>query len=350
MRLREARFDDYAPISALGQKYGLRARTQDEWQHVWVNNPEYHRRPGWPIGWVLENAEGALVGSISNIPLGYEFRGQTLTCASGRSWVTEAEYRSYAMLLLDEYFSQTNVDLFLNTTVNRHAMEAYKSFDSPRVPKGRWDRSAFWITNYTGFARSVLASRKSTALLTYPVAASLLMKDRMTSRRVRSDTPVTAERGFDERFDAFWSELRERKRELLLGVRSRAALAWHFRYPLERNQLYILTASQRDRLMAYSIFYRKDKADYGLKRVRLVDYQSLEDNPAILPSMLACMLKTCRKESIHMLEDVGCCLDGVSAPHRRDLPSWLYYYKAADPQLRAPGAWQPWLYDGDSSL
>ncbi|MGI8744124.1 MAG: hypothetical protein ACR2NN_16430 [Bryobacteraceae bacterium] len=350
MKVREASFDDYAPITALGQKYGLKARTPDEWLHLWVNNPEYRSRPGWPIGWVLENNKGELVGAICNIPLRYEFKGQTLITATGRCWVTEAEYRGYAILLLDEYFNQPNVDLFLNTTVNQHAMEAYKSFDSPRVPKGSWDRSAFWITNYAGFAKSALAARKSTPLLTYPLAASLLMKDCLTHCGIRPEVRVSVEQGFDERFDVFWSELREKKFDILIGVRTREVLDWHFRYPLQSRQLYILTASNRDRLIAYAIFYRKDKEEYGLKRVRLVDYQSLDDNPATLASMLACILSTCRKERIHMLEDVGCCLQGVAAPHRRELPSWLFYYKAKEQQLAAAAAWQPSLFDGDSSL
>ncbi|MDQ6760922.1 MAG: hypothetical protein M3Z32_13800, partial [Acidobacteriota bacterium] len=61
-----------------------------------------------------------------------------------------------------------------------------------------------------------------------------------------------------------------------------------------------------------------------------------------------------RKENIHMLEDVGCCLTEVEKPHKRELPSWLYYYKANNPQLAGeltnPACWRPFLFDGDSSL
>ena len=54
-----------------------------------------------------------------------------------------------------------------------------------------------------------------------------------------------------------------------------------------------------------------------------------------------------------MLEDVGCSLPGVRAPHQRTLPSWLFYYKASPAlvqQLADPAVWQPSLFDGDSSL
>ena len=165
---------------------------------------------------------------------------------------------------------------------------------------------------------------------------------------------VRVEQGFDERFDVFWDGLRERNQRLLLGVRTREVLEWHFSFHLQRKQAYVLTVSDGDKLMAYSIFYRKDKDEYGLKRVRLVDYQSLDNDAATLAAMTRRMLQICRKEKIHMLEDVGCSLEGVSAPHKRELPSWLYYYKANRPQLvknlSDAACWRPFLFDGDSSL
>ena len=358
VKLREASFDDYKSIASLGAQYGLRPRSSEEWRHVWVNNPEYQRHEHWPIGWVLENNDREIVGSIGNVPLAHEFRGQRLTTATGRSWVVDTRYRSFAMLLLDEFFAQDKVDLFLNTTVNQHAMEAYKCFESPPVPRGDWNRSAFWITHYPGFAESALQARRSrfSPLLKYPLAASLRLKDAVAVNRAPSTRAieVRVEQSFDERFNVFWEALRARNQRLLLGVRTREVLEWHFRFHLQRQQAYVLTVSDGDKLMAYSIFYRKDKDEYGLKRVRLVDYQSLNHDAASLAAMLDRMLRICRKEKIHMLEDVGCALEGVSAPHQRDLPSWLYYYKANRPQLvkelSDAACWRPFLFDGDSSL
>ena len=41
-------------------------------------------------------------------------------------------------------------------------------------------------------------------------------------------------------------------------------------------------------------------------------------------------------------------------PHRRQLPNWMYYYKAKErtlaEKLKNPAAWEPSLFDGDSSL
>ncbi len=42
------------------------------------------------------------------------------------------------------------------------------------------------------------------------------------------------------------------------------------------------------------------------------------------------------------------------APYRRKLPSWSYYYRAADPALAAEmakaEAWDPSGFDGDASF
>src|SRR5207248_4247565 len=74
--LRQACFDDYEQIAALEARNGLQPKTHEEWRHLWRNNPAY--RDGWPIGWVLENQMGDLVGSLGNIPLLCEFQGKTL--------------------------------------------------------------------------------------------------------------------------------------------------------------------------------------------------------------------------------------------------------------------------------
>jgi hypothetical protein len=115
----------------------------------------------------------------------------------------------------------------------------------------------------------------------------------------------------------------------------------------------VLSATRNRRMLAYAIFYRKDKRDYGLKRVRLVDHQHLEGGEQAFVPMLAQALQRCRRERIHMLEDLGCSIAALEPPHRRQLPSWLFHYKANGEfaeALKNAAVWRPSLYDGDSSL
>ena len=128
---------------------------------------------------------------------------------------------------------------------------------------------------------------------------------------------------------------------------------------LARDSVWILTMSRGSRLAAYAIFDRQDNIAYGLKRVRLVDFQALRGYEKALPSALCWMLHKCRDEGIHIVENVGCWLNraglpNVPAPYHRTLPSWMFYYNSGDKilsdTLQSPEMWAPSSFDGDASL
>ena len=109
-------------------------------------------------------------------------------------------------------------------------------------------------------------------------------------------------------------------------------------YPIARNAVWIYTLCDGDRLIAYAIFCRRDVPDVGLRRIRLLDYQSLDSAPNHLLSILAEALERCRREGISVLESVGWGLESGDvmdriAPYFRIMPSWQYFYKAGSPEL-----------------
>ncbi len=362
VRLREARFADHAAIEALETAQGLKPKAFAEWRSLWEDNPRYREiGPSWPIGWVLETSDGGIVGSLCNLPLPYVYRGQKLLIATGRGWAVDERYRSYSLLLMEEYFNQPGVDLFLNTTVNAHAAGAFGVFGSERIPAGDWGCAAFFITRYRGFAESALRIRRcrQPQLLSYPVGLALYFKARFTARRIPArEIRVEFSRDFDERFDAFWEAL-SRDRETLLAVRNRAVLHWHFAASLARNELWVFTICRNDAIHAYAIFQRRDEPQFGLKRMRLVDFQALDSSAEYCTSILRRALEECRAQGIHALENVGCDLENTRvfdrfAPYRRNLSGWSSFYLSRRPELaeslRNPAAWAPSSYDGDSSL
>jgi hypothetical protein len=363
-RVREASFEDYPQIASLECRYGLEAKASEEWRHLWINNPVYAELRGdWPIGWVLESEERRIVGYLGNIPLGYQFQGRKLVAAATYAWVVDSAYRSYSILLPDRYFDQTSADVYLSTTVNPQSSKAFSIFNSSPVPVGAWDRAAFWITNHQGFASSWIAMQAPSlgGFLTYPLSAALWTTDLLAGRVLGGggkQMEVEPCADFDGRFDAFWEVLRKRNSHLLLGVRTREALAWHFKYAILKKAVWILTVTHASELAAYAIFCRQDNPRFGLKRMRLIDFQALDGSRALLLPMLAWALKRCRQEGIHMLEHLGFCprRDGYKdlRPRRRRLPSWLYFYKARDrslaQSLASPEVWNPSWFDGDASL
>jgi hypothetical protein len=362
-RLRAASFKDHEQIEGLGSRYGFTAMSYEQWKHLWLGNPAYrHVQSRWSIGWVLEDENGRIVGWMGNIPASYEFEGRTLLAAASHRWVAEPEYRSAALMLLDRVIDQAGVDLFVSTTVSPNSTPGVNAFQCLRVPVGVWDESAFWITHYRGFLESFLALKSYPLAkpLSYPLSAAVFLKDRLTRKAWgAADVEVKACPAFDERFDEFWVELKRRNPHLLLAVRTREMLEWHYNAQLLSHRLWITTVVDGSRLIAYAVFDRRDRPNIGLKRLRLVDFQSLDGGPALLLPLLSWALRKCREDGIHVLECFGRWLEkgellDTIAPYRRRLPNWRFVYRANDPgvaeSLKDPRVWAPTLYDGDASL
>jgi hypothetical protein len=361
-RLREAAFTDHAQIARLESRYGLMAKSDEEWTHLWLGNPLYRTLAvGWSIGWVLEDEDGHVVGSIGNIPLPYEFEGRPILAASGCNWVSEPAYRSAALLLLDHVINQPDVDLYVNNTVTEASASAVSAFGCERVPVGRWDRSGVWDTHRQRYFETRLLQRHwpLAGPLSYALSAPVSFIDRLRSATLsEGDVEVSACSGFDERFDDFWTDVRTIHAHRLLAVRTREMLQWHYRYALRNGDVWILVVRERGGLAAYATFQRYDRPVWGT-RMRLVDFQSLDGSPALLPPLLARALRACRAEGIHALEVMGRWLGPgelleTAAPTPRELPTWKFVYRANTPALAAslsgPAAWVPSLYDGDASL
>ncbi len=361
--VREASLIDYRHIAKLLSDNGLETKSFEEWRDLWIANPIYRERKGrWPIGWVLETDEGELVGFLGNIPLAYVLNGEPLVIAATHAWAVDSRYRSYALLLLDHYFSQANVDLYLSTTVNALASQAFTSFGSQRVPVGAWDTSLFWIGHYRGFTQSWLRMKQRSfpRSISAILAAALWSKTRNARRAIdltRNTSQVEPCAGFDYRFSAFWEALLHKEQQFLLATRTQEILNWHFAHARLQQKLWILAVARNSSLDSYAIFLRQDNARYGLKRIRLVDFQTLSRNSSDLLPMVAWAVHYCRERNIDMLE----CVDwGISSavaalfPTQRRLPCWLYYYKTKSRflarALANPNAWKPTAFDGDSSL
>jgi hypothetical protein len=362
-RLRPARFEDYPHIQRLEGTHLQDTLPADDWRGLFLDNPLWPRLGDrWPIGWVLEDGAGQVVGSLTNVPSLYHFRGRELLCANGRSWAIADEYRGFALWLMDEYFNQPGADLFINTTVNANGAATARTLSTP-VPVGDWQTFAYWVTRYRGFTRKALEKMgvPLASVLAIPAAAALRLKDALFGKRLpaaSASVVIAAATDFDARFDRFWEELVRQSPDKLLGARDLKALSWHFAIALRRGRLWIFTATQGGLLRAYCVLKRQDLRQ-GVRRMRLVDYQTLETDTDLLPGLLQAALRRCAAEDFYLLEHLGCGLPKMRsfdrfARYRRKLPQWPFYYHTADPalaaELRQPEVWDPSEFDGDASF
>ena len=357
--IRETRPEDYDRIAALHRRNGLSIPPFEHWIGLWTGNPAYSPEDV-PLGWVLETERGEIAGSVGNLPLAYEFRGRALTAATAYGWVVDEAYRSYSVMILSRFLRQSGVDLFVFTTVGDKAEPIYSAgFQLSRVPVGAWNRSAFWITNYRGFSRSLLNRRGTpfAGAMRSCLALGFCLWDRWHGRSIPAaahEYRVEFCSEFDRRFDDFWETLR-RENPHLLAVRNRETLEWHFRGARPS----ILAIFQGSRMVAYAIFSRQDNSALDFEWIRFVDFQALEGHSAAVSTALQWMLRRCRRDGLDALEVMGdwlhrTGLPRIDPPYRRTLSSWTFYYKAADPELaealRDPAAWIPSSFDGDASL
>jgi hypothetical protein len=361
-RLREAEFADYPKIYELESTFFDDSLPPAARRGLFEDNPLWPRlRDTWPIGWVLEDGDGRIVGSVNNIPSAYRFEGEELICGNGHCWAVLDQYRSYAAMLMDEYFLQDGTDLIVSAKVGADAAPVWSAY-AHRVPVGDWASAAYAITRYPGFARSALG-RKHVPLawaLALPVAAGLRLKD-ATTRRTLPDGPPSVEfgelDGFDTRFDAFWRELSARNPHLLLGVRDAAAQRWHYAVPRRAGRVWVLGAERAGLLRAYCVL-KQHLRPGGVRSMKLIDYQTLDDDTDLLPGLLRLAMRRSAAENCHFLEHHGCGLPKMAAfdtfaAYRATKPTWSFYYRADDPALEGrladPAVWDPSEYDGDSS-
>jgi hypothetical protein len=361
--MRQASFDDYDQIAALESRLGLTPRSRQQWLHIWQINPAYQEIRGWPIGWVFEDEEGRIVGSIGNIPLLYHFGGSKYLGATFRGWAVDQKYRAFSLMLVAHQLQHPQVDLQLVTTAGPMPQEVFTRLGWLRVPVGQWDRAAFWVTNYTGTIRHYLEEKApAVSRLANPLLhAPLLLTDSFCGRkrRFKAGYQLGWCNSFDERFDRFWADLQASSPALFLSCRARNTLAWHFRNALEKDRVWILTASDGPRLVGYAVLQRKDAQSIKITRMMLVDFLTLGNNAELPSAMISFALDRCRQERIHILENAGCWIEElqlvVDRPSRhRALEAWSYLYKATNQELaamlRSAVCWYPTQYDGDASL
>ncbi|HEY0812340.1 MAG TPA: hypothetical protein VGE11_03590 [Pseudonocardia sp.] len=361
-RLREARFADYPQIYDLESVFFPDSLPPAQRRGLFVDNPLWSRLADtWPIGWVLEDGAGRIVGSINNIPSAYVLGGAEKLCANGHCWAVLPEYRGYAVMLMDEFLSQEQPDLIVSAKVGVDATPVWRAY-AQRMPVGDWSRASYVITHYRGFARAALRRKgvPLAGLAGLPVAAALRARDVLRATAVPEPPPsvhVAEVSSFDARFDAFWAELVEQNPTTLLGVRDCAALRWHYGVPLRANRLTILTATRDDRIRAYCVLKQHDRPG-ALRSMKLVDFQTLEPEHDLLSGLIGLALRRSADAGCVMLEHHGCGLPKMRsfdalAPYRAAKPAWSFYYLPVDPalaeRLADPGTWDPSEYDGDSS-
>jgi hypothetical protein len=299
---------------------------------------------------------------LGNIPTFVYFGGKRYVSAAGRGWAVDVQFRALSVMLLARQLRQKDADMNVIATPSPITAALCSQLGWSRVPVGKWNRSQFWIANYSRAIRGYLCAefpqfiaRAAGAILAPP----LQLRDSLARRQsLKSDYHLEWRQSFDDRFDRMWEELKEQRPGLLLGSRDSETLRWHFKGSLKQNRIWILTASRGPRLVGYAVLERRKIQFLDLERALLIDFQTVVTDPALSQGMIDHALSRCHREGVHILENMGCWLEKLQPvshpPYHRSLETWCYLFRVANPQLqddlRSPDAWYPTQYDGDASL
>ena len=330
---------------------------------LWKQNPNWSQFKKVPIGWVMENASGKIVGTLSNLHSVYMLNGVKIKAGIASSLAVDKEYRGESLALISKFLFQKDVDLVINSTANLKVEKIFKAFKALPVPVAKYDEVLFWIIDYNNFVKQFLEirSRFKIPLIHYPIAFLLRSLDRLRSKNILKFTTSEIEevKPNDKRIDHFWAKLK-REQDKLLAVRDCATLNWHFKQSFKNGLTNILAIKDcKDSISGYVILKRRDPSDQSFSRYQIVDLQVLSNNDDNILKLLEAAMSHCRLKKIDILEIVGFSEAKRKnfyslAPYKRKFGCIPFLYKAQKNELKKilaySALWDPCLYDGDASL
>jgi hypothetical protein len=365
--LREVRFDDCQAVSALKERYGLGSDSVEKWKWLWKDNPAILPDDQTPnMGWVLEADEG-IVGYVGSIPMAYRFGERTYIAAAASAFVVDHAYRGNSLNLAASFMNQKNVDILLIASANEAASKVWRFFGARNVPQGQFDTVFYWILDPKAFINSAMKLKGyqpamawlSSLLLAWPLSVYISARgSRPRKARLDLETTRIAVGDVGCEFDDLWEKkLREERR--FVGVRSSAALRWHFGGPDTRHKTTILGCFKSGRLAGYSVLKPHDVEQISLKRSRVVDLLVERNDPDVIDALLSAAYRHCVTAGYAALEFIGFPREIAEKvlsgrPWLRKLPNWRYLYKAVDRKdqetLNNELLWYACAFDGDASL
>ena len=366
LSVREAQFSDFEAIHSMNKRLGQGADSEENWNRLWRDNPAIRETNAQArIGWVLEDA-GKITGFLGSIPLAYRLHGQVISAAATCRFAVEPSYRGFTHMLVNSFFRQKDVDLFLNTTATVGAGKMMAALRALPVPQADYGRVLFWVLHPGKFAQAVLRragmplglSRIAGIGGALAIRGDIAVRSRKAkkvARRFELRELNLEEVGSD--FSAFWQE-RAKRAEYLFAQRSPEVLAWHFNAPSSQKKTKVIAGYTGSKLEGYIILRHEPAKEY-LRRSVIADLMTATDEPELITSLLSAAHDCSKQFGSHVLELLGypkrireVCL--LARPYWRDYPACPYYFKARDralqQRLQSESAWYACPYDGDTTL
>lgn len=349
LRMRLVTTADAEAVGRLQREVGFKAHSPAGWRWCFEENPA--REAGSPQGWVIEGDAG-IEGYLGNIPQAYVWDGRPVRAATCCGYVVRPSARGDSLKLLQAWFKQPEVDLFLSTTANAESEELYRvcKAEVPADPSFR--RGLIWVGSDRAALREHLGVWGGLA----PVArlARRLTGFAHAPAHPRAREVVTRDpRAIDERYDALWALLAGRP-----GLRLRrdaATLRWLLADP-DAPPPAVLELAGPDGLEGYAIVARHHPGGGSASQLRLLDLGVRPDREELVAALVRAAVDRARALGAGLLyappagAELAGLLDGLGGePRERAHDSHFLRSarRAETAALAAPGTWRASGLDGD---
>jgi hypothetical protein len=344
--VRPIQIEDAEQIYAFQQLHRQPAMSAAAWRQFWLSFPFRKDFENVPLGWLLA-ADQQVIGVLLNVHMLYDLEGRHLKAGIASGWFVDPEHRNRSLQLLNAYFQQKGIDLWLNDSANATTSKILTALKVEGIPSPDYDAPLLWPIRARAFAAAALRRKGVPAaeLLAFPVGGALHVARWFKHRNNRYPSEVHRVKCFDQRFDSLWDRIRG-ARACLRAVRSSSVLQWRFQFELGDGSAVILVYGAEN-FQGYAVVLRNFREQLRLTVCDVADLQAVGDNPVVLTDLLRASMHVAREQGAEALRFVGNQGTKRTAalslrPYSYRTDGWQFYRAAQDDlsrALRTPELW-----------
>lgn len=360
MDLREANYNDYNEVKKLHFRNNIKILDKLEWMNFWKKNPLINNNKNkFPIGWVLvKNNE--IIGFLGNIVKEYYLKDKKLLVACSHAWVVDKKYRLNSFRLINIFFSQKNIDLFITSTPNKVTEKIFIKYGAKKLSTKNFNKNFFLILNVENFIYSFFKYFKKSINKYFNILLSKLFKFLFFYKinywkKFTFDEKVDFLKSFNMNFEDFWLNLKQNNKKMILS-KSPNWCNWHIK---SFKNFWITTLHQNNTLKGYAVCCERNNDNYRLKRVSIIDVVVSERDQKSYMSLIGNSIKKGYELGYDIIDMIGTnqikrnMFSSFKTFERKNSNFLFYYYssnKSLMDTLSGEDIWDTTLFDGDNFI
>ena len=360
MKLRTATYSDYNQIKELHNKNDIKILEEYEWVNFWKKNPLIKQNDeSYPIGWVLIE-QGKIVGYLGNIVKEFLYKKKIIIVACSHAWIVETKYKLESLTLINIYFAQKNIDVFITTTPNKTAEKLFLRYGAKKIPIKNYNENLFQILNVDKFMESFLRYKKipTNKFFRFIIVSffKIIFFNKLNFwKKYIQKNELKIHKYCDSSFGFFWEKYKSKNTKFVLS-KSLSWLDWHTNY---LKDVFFISISENNQIKGYALCCKRNNDKYDLRRISILDIITIEDKKEIYLSLIKECIKESQKRGYHIIDMIGTNdtkkkMFSNFKTFKRKTSNFLFYYYSNDPELLNilvnDKVWDPSLLDGDSFL